>query len=107
MSKVAIVIDSCTYLPDEYIEKYNIRVIPLLVIWGDEELKDGVDITPNEFYERLPKADVMPTTTQPTPADFAKIYQELIDEGKDILTILISSKLSGTVSSAEQAKMNF
>ena len=107
MSKVAIVIDSCTYLPDEYIEKYEIRVIPLLVIWGDEELKDGVDITPDEFYERLPKADVMPTTTQPTPADFAKIYQELLDEGKDILTILISSKLSGTVSSAEQAKMNF
>ena len=107
MSKVAIVADSGTYLPSEYVKQYNIRVAPLMVIWGDEELRDGVDITPAAFYERLSKADVMPTTTQPTPADFEKIYQELLDEGKDVLSILISNKLSGTVSSAEQAKMCF
>jgi DegV family protein with EDD domain len=107
MSKVALVADSTTYLPDEYVEKHEVRVAPCMVIWGTEELRDGIDITPDAFYERLNKSDVMPTTTQPTPVDFENIYRELLDAGKDILVITISHKLSGTLSSAEQAKTLF
>ncbi|MBN2503145.1 MAG: DegV family protein [Anaerolineales bacterium] len=107
MSKVALVADSTTYLPEEYIAKYSVSVAPCMVIWGEEELRDGIDIKPDAFYERLSTADVMPTTTQPTPADFESIYRELLDAGKDILVVTISHKLSGTYSSAEQAKAVF
>jgi DegV family protein with EDD domain len=107
MSKVTLVADSTTYLPEEYIAKYNVRVAPCMVIWGEEELRDGIDIKPDAFYERLSTTDVMPTTTQPTPADFESIYRELLDAGKEILVVTISHKLSGTFSSAEQAKAVF
>ncbi len=107
MSKVALVADSTTYLPEEYVKKYDVRVAPCMVIWGEEELRDGIDIQPDAFYERLSNTDVMPTTTQPTPADFESIYRELLDAGKDILVVTISHKLSGTYSSAEQAKTVF
>jgi DegV family protein with EDD domain len=104
MSKVAIVADSTAYLPAEVIEKYNIHVVPLQLIWGEETFKDGVDIQPSEFYNRLQTAEVMPTTSQPSAAEFKQIFEKLIAEGKDVLAILISSGLSGTVASAVQAK---
>jgi len=104
VSKVAIVIDSTTYLPASYLEKYVIRVAPALVIWPGEEFQDGVDIQPKEFYTRLQNADEMPTTSQPSPATMKAFYEELIGQGYDVLGIFISHKLSGTVDSAEQAK---
>ncbi|MBC8504795.1 MAG: DegV family protein [Anaerolineales bacterium] len=104
MSKVAIVTDSTAYLPPEIIEKFQIRVVPLQLIWGDETFRDGVDIQPSEFYDRLPTASVMPTTSQPSAAEFMTVFEELIAEGKEILAILISSGLSGTVASAVQAQ---
>ena len=104
MSKVAIVTDSTGYIPKELIKQYNIVVIPLYVIWDGEELKDDIDITPTEFYNRLQNSSTMPSTSQPTPADFQEVFARLHKDGYDILSILISSDLSGTVSSAEQAK---
>jgi len=104
MSKVAIVTDSTAYLPVEVIEQYNIHVVPLQLIWGEETFKDGVDIQPGEFYTRLQTADVMPTTSQPSAAEFKTLFEKLAAEGKDILAILISSGLSGTVASAVQAQ---
>ena len=104
MSKVAIVTDSTGYIPKELIKQYNIVVIPLYVIWDGEELKDDIDITPTEFYNRLQNSSTMPSTSQPTPADFQEVFARLHEDGYDILSILISSDLSGTVSSAEQAK---
>jgi DegV family protein with EDD domain len=76
----------------------------LVVIWGEETLLDNVDIGPKEFYERLSTAEVMPSTSQATIQAFADVFTKLHAEGYDILTIVISSALSGTLDSAIQAK---
>lgn len=104
MSDVAIITDSTAYIPDEYINEYNITVVPQVLIWGDEEFMDGIDILPDEFYARLANAKVMPSTSQVTPQSFIDAYKRLSEQGKDILSILISDKLSGTIASAIQAK---
>lgn len=104
MSKVAVVIDSTTFLPKEYLDKYNIRFAPARIIWEDGEDRDAVDIQPSEFYARLRTESVIPTTTQAPAIDFKTIYDELHAQGKDILTIVISSKFSGMFLSAEQAR---
>ena len=104
MSKVAIVTDSSPNIPTQIIQENQIHVVPLTVIWGEENFYDGVDITPVEFYERLDKAKVMPSTSQPSVADFEVLFRKLHQEGYDILAVLISEDLSGTISSATQAK---
>ncbi|HEY9121361.1 MAG TPA: DegV family protein [Brevefilum sp.] len=104
MSKVAIVTDSTAYIPEDLVSSYNISVVPLVVIWGEETLRDNIDISPNEFYERLSQAKIMPSTSQATIADFANVYQKLHSQGYEILTIVISAALSGTMDSAIQAK---
>jgi len=104
MSKIAIVTDSTAYLPEDLLKEYNIHVLPLKVIWGEESFDDGVDMTPTEFYERLGTSDVMPSTSQVTIGEFAQLFQKLHSEGKEILAILISNGLSGTVASAVKAK---
>jgi DegV family protein with EDD domain len=104
MSKIALVTDSTCSIPIDLIKKYEITVAPQILIWGEESLQDGVDITPNEFYNRLVKASVIPSTSQVTVSKFFEIYQQLLDQDYQILSILLSSKLSGTVNSAIQAK---
>jgi DegV family protein with EDD domain len=103
-NKIAIVTDSTAYLPEEQIKQYNITVTPLSVIWGEQVQLDGVDIQPNEFYDRLTASRVMPTTSQVTPAMMLNAFQSLLDKGYDVLGIFISSKISGTVQSAMQAR---
>ncbi len=107
MSKVAIITDSTAYIPPELVNEFNITVAPLEIIWGDEIFRDGVDIQPNEFYTRLKKSTVMPTTSQVTIAFFQEIFDRFIKQGYSILCILISSKLSGTLNSAYQARDGF
>jgi DegV family protein with EDD domain len=107
MSKVALITDSTTYLPDEFIQKYNITVAPQVLIWGEKTYEDGVDIQPEEFYRRLKGAPVMPSTSQVTIPNFQKIFQKHLDDGHDILAILLSEKLSGTIDSAVQALASF
>ena len=104
MSKVAIVTDSSPYIPEDIIKENNIHVVPLTVIWGEENFYDGVDISPVEFYERLGTAKVMPSTSQPSVADFEVLFRSLHNDGYEILAVLLSEDLSGTVSSATQAK---
>ena len=104
MSKIALVTDSTVSMPQELVDKYGIIVAPQVLIWGNETLEDGVDISPSQFYTRLAKASVMPSTSQVTVAKFLEIYQPLLDQDYQILTILVSTKLSGTVNSAVQAK---
>jgi DegV family protein with EDD domain len=103
-NKVALITDSTAYIPRDWIDKYGIKVAPSVVIWDGEELRDWYDITAEEFFNRLEKSSTLPTTSQPTPAYFKSIYDDLVAEGKDILGVHISHKLSGTFSSAEQAK---
>jgi DegV family protein with EDD domain len=107
MSNIAIVTDSTAYIPDDLIEKYDLHVVPQVLIWGEETFEDGVDILPDEFYARLANASVMPSTSQATPATFLKLYGELVPQGSQILAILISEKLSGTIPSAVQAREQF
>ena len=104
MSKLVIVTDSTVYLPDEITKQYGIVVAPQVLIWGNETFEDGVDIQPDEFYSRLKTATVMPTTSQVTIPYFQKIFGEYLDKEYEILAILISAKLSGTIDSALQAR---
>jgi DegV family protein with EDD domain len=107
MSKVAVVTDSTAYIPEDMLNGLPIHSLPLQVIWGEKVYLDNVDIHPQEFYERLKTAKVMPTTSQVTPAAFQKLYAQLLDEGYEIFSTHISSKLSGTLDSAHQARDNF
>lgn len=107
MAKVALITDSTSYIPSELVEKHGITVIPQVLIWGEETFLDGIDIQPEEFYNRLKKASVMPSTSQAQPATFEKIFKQLLEEDHHVLAVLISEKLSGTISSAVQAKEAF
>ncbi|MBL8102008.1 MAG: DegV family protein [Anaerolineales bacterium] len=104
MSKIAIVTDSTSFLPAEYVKKHNITVAPQVLIWGEETFRDGVDIQPAEFYTRLKTAKTMPSTSQVSPASMQAVFQPLIQQGFEVLGIFVSSKLSGTIQSAVQAK---
>jgi DegV family protein with EDD domain len=107
MGKTVVVSDSTGYIPSALLIKHGIRTVPLSVVWGNEVLKDGVDILPPQFYARLKTAKVMPSTSQPSPDEFKKVFAPIIDAGDSILAVLISSKLSGTVDSAVQAQAMF
>lgn len=104
MSKIAVVTDSTAYLPKDLVEQYEIPIAPLVLIWGEETLRDDIDIKPVEFYQRLQTAKVMPSTSQPPIPEFSRIFERLHGDGYEILTILISEHLSGTIASAVQAK---
>jgi DegV family protein with EDD domain len=104
MAKFAIVTDSTAYIPAEYIKKHSISVAPQVLIWGNETFRDGVDIRPDEFYSRLKTTKAMPSTSQVSPATMQSIFQPLVDQGLEVLGIFVSSKLSGTLQSAQQGR---
>lgn len=104
MSKVAIVTDSTASIPSELIKNYPVYITPLQVLWDEKVYLDRIDIKPTEFYERLEKSKSMPSTSQVTPSTFLTLYENLLRDGYDILSIHISEKLSGTMDSATQAK---
>jgi DegV family protein with EDD domain len=99
----AVVLDSTADFPDAHTRYPNFRVVPLYVRFGDESLRDYVDITPDRFYERLRTASQLPTTSQPTPGDFLAVFEELAPQYDRVLVLPISSTLSGTYGSAVAA----
>jgi len=99
----AVVLDSTADFPEAPTRFPNFRIVPLYVRFGDESFKDYVDIDPARFYERLQTSAVLPTTSQPTPGDFLAVYEELAPRYERILSLQISSTLSGTFASAESA----
>ena len=99
----AIVLDSTADFPDAPERFPNVRVVPLYVRFGEESFRDYVEITPDRFYERRRTATELPTTSQPTPGDFLAVYEELAPSYERILSLQISSTLSGTFASAEHA----
>ena len=101
---IRIVTDSSADLPQDLAKRWNITVVPCYVIIGDQPYRDGVDICPDEFYRQLAANSRLPTTAQPSVADFQTVYQELLGLGHDVVSIHISGKLSGTLNSAEQAR---
>jgi DegV family protein with EDD domain len=107
MADIAIVTDSTAYIPQELVDQYQIHVAPQILIWGEESFLDGVDMYPDEFYEKLKNSKQLPTTSQATVASFHKIFEPLVAQGKQVVAIVISEKLSGTLQSARQAKAMF
>ncbi len=106
-SAVKVVTDSTADIPQELARKLGITLVPLSVLVGDESFRDGIDITPNEFYKRLPNMEKIPTTSQPSPGFFLKAYEELTADGSFVISMHISSKLSGTYENAAIAARNF
>jgi len=98
----AIVLDSTADFPEAPERFANWRVVPLYVLFGDESYRDYVELSPADFYARLRTADTLPTTSQPTPGDFLKTYEELAGYER-IYSLHISSVLSGTYQSATTA----
>ncbi|MBS3753932.1 MAG: DegV family protein [Anaerolineales bacterium] len=104
----AIITDSTCDLPQDKIEEHQVLIVPLTIIWGQETFRDGVDIQPKEFYQRLESEDRFPTTSQPTPEDMEAACRQAADQGaEEILIITISSAMSGTFDSARQAADRF
>lgn len=101
---VRIVTDSGSDLPKDVAEDLGISIVPLYVYFGSESYRDGVDINPDEFFRRLEKGPVHPTTSSAAPGDFAKVYEKLGDDAEGIVSIHLSSKVSATYSSALQGK---
>ncbi len=101
---VRLLTDSASDLPMELVRQWDITVVPAYVIIGDKPYRGGVDITADEFYRRLEAGGPLPTTAQPSVADFTAAYRELLDQGHSIVSMHVSGKLSGTVNSAEQAR---
>ena len=96
--KVRIVIDSTADIRPELRERF--AVVPLTIHFGDEEYLDGVDIDHRKFYEMLVESDVVPTTSQATPAAFEKAFAEAAEQGESVVAITVASELSGTYQSA-------
>ncbi len=101
---IRVVTDSTSDLPPEVAERWHITVLPCYVVEGDVTYKDGVDLSHDQFYHLLTSGSSLPTTAQPSAADFQQVYEELLDQGHQIISIHVSGKLSGTLNSAEQAK---
>ena len=101
---VRIVTDSLSDLTSDLIGKLDITLVPLTVLFGHETFLDRVTISTDEFYHRLIHGDVWPTSTQPSPQDFANTYDKLAKTTNEILVINLSSKLSGTYQSAVAGK---
>ena len=106
MGRIAFVTDSTASLPDDQVKEHKVTVVPLQVVFGTESFRDGIDLTQEQFFERLKAAQSLPTTSQPSVADFEGAYQKLLDDPEvdSIISIHLSSRLpSGTFSSATQA----
>ncbi len=101
---INIVTDSSVNMPPALQQQHNITIVPLKAIFGRQEYRDGIDLTNQQFYEMLPTAKDHPTTSQPSAGDFMQVYQPLLDAGKEIVSLHLPSKLSGTYASACAAK---
>ena len=97
---VKVVTDSSSDMPRDVAEQYGISVIPQKVIFGTEELRGGVDITGDEFYQRVANSPTLPTTSQASPGEFRALYESIADGADGIVSVHVSGALSGTVNSA-------
>jgi DegV family protein with EDD domain len=103
MGKIAVVTDSVACVPQELIEKYNIHVVPFVVIWDGRAYTDGIDLTAQEFYRLFGQNKSFPTTAQPSLADFVRTYARLSDEAEGIVSIHVPEELTGAISVARVA----
>lgn len=104
MTRIAIVTDSTASLPQELARRHAIHVLPTYISFGEQVFRDGVDLTPAEFYQRLQMSLTLPTTSQPSVGDFVELYTRLIQNAEGIVSIHVSQELSGTLDSARAAR---
>jgi DegV family protein with EDD domain len=105
MSRVSVVTDSTSYLPPELIERHGIHVVPLYVVFGGDRPVPEVDITDYPaFFDEVRTAEKHPTTSQPSVGDFTSVFEPLVADGGEVVSIHISGGLSGTPEAARQAK---
>jgi DegV family protein with EDD domain len=100
---VAIVTDSVADLPPQVAEEFGITVVPLVVRFGTDLYRDGLDLSPDQFYGKLRTSKVLPATSVPPPAAFADAYDKLAEKTNEIVVISLTSKLSATYQVALQA----
>jgi DegV family protein with EDD domain len=106
--QTAIVTDSTADVPAALAKKLNIHVVPAILMLGEQSFEDGKGLTRQEFYERLPEMNPLPTTGTPSVGVFESVYQNLFDQGiKQIISIHVASKLSGIYNTAKLAAKNF
>jgi DegV family protein with EDD domain len=101
---VAIVTDTCHYLPQELLAAHDIREVSLYIHWGSEAQRESEIVDYDRYYEQLRDEAFLPTTSQPSIGDFLEVYEPLLDAGKDIISIHLAGGMSGTVRAAEQAR---
>lgn len=102
--QVRIVSDSTCNLPAALIERYAISLVPIVVMFGDESYREGVDIQTDEFYTRIRRTGIVPRTSQPAAGEFAEVYHRLAQEPGPLLSIHLTGRLSGVLASAYAAK---
>lgn len=95
-----VVTDSTADLPDEWRARYGIEVVPLKTLFGEESFRDGVDLSGDQFFERLKTVTRLPTTSAPSPGEFSQVYRRLADECDAVVSIHIGSNLSATCEAA-------
>ena len=100
---VKIVTDSVSDLPSQVVKELGITVIPIVLRWGEQLYRDGIDLTSQQFYERLKSSKIPPSTSVPSPVTFAESYDRLAEETNEILAIIVTAKLSGTYNVALQS----
>ena len=103
--KIQIIVDSTTDLAQQYAGQ--VLTAPLIVSFGDTQYQDGIDLTRNAFYEKLESEDILPKTSQPSPAVFENLYRQVREKGMDGIVITLSSALSGTYQSACLAAQDY
>ncbi len=104
---IALVTDSTCGLPQDELEKYNVNIVPVRMSFGGEHFIDGVTITAEEFYKKLETENEHPTTSQPAPGDFKRMFEFLASHYKTILSVHLAGSLSGTLQSAVSMKRHF
>ncbi len=101
---VRIITDSSADIPNDLLEKYAISVVPLSINVDDQDYFEGVDLTPESFYQKMSETEILPKTSQPTPLNFSNVFMDLSKNGEELLCLTISSGLSGTYQSANLGK---
>jgi DegV family protein with EDD domain len=107
LENTAIVVDSTCDPPPGYFDRPGLAMVPLKVHFGDETFRDGVDLTPTEFFARLASSPVLPTTSQPTVGEFTTVYRTLTAEYEHVLAFHLSSTMSGTYQASLTAAQPF
>jgi DegV family protein with EDD domain len=108
MDMIKIVTDSASDIPQDLIREYGIIVVPTHIIWGDQQYLDGVTMTAEELYTRLPQDPVVPTSSQPTVSQFQAAFDQAVAEGADqIVSISVGAGFSGTFQAAKLAAENY